>query len=877
MSRYCGEKDTKAILEAAEHWRQRGLLSDGYIFSDKALWCLENLKALDQYFINQLDEGEGNFFEKLSAQLAPTSPEVKQLAAEMLWVMLLCPSNIGINSKKAGIQKIWGWSGVPFPEDSPWLSDATLLGVGSAGMGYNNLRWRELIFLIRLTMALKQLTDGERRTLLGDAMSLAKWLEKVPECNSRQFRHMMLFMLFPDNFERIFGGTDRRKIVSAFSGKSDAQINALTAFEIDKELSSIRKQQEQTFKTSELDFYVPPLRDLWRDDRNVSWLITWNPKFWPWASLEEDRDSTHTGKTVNMRWSFANRNARVGDKAYLIRTGVAPKGIVAVGNIVKAPFEAPHWDEEKAADGKTRWCVEIDFTRIQNPLVDDPYIAFEELEKIDIDQQKWNPQSSGIEIKPQSAGAIEKLWEKVVGTPSQPEKKVVSPGAANAINLIYYGPPGTGKTYQLRELLKEKYSSTKQIISRESWLSQQLVDIRWFDAIFAALYELGAQAKVVDIAMHEFIALKARAMGRHQNITQTIWATLQAHTIDASKTVQYKHKSPPLVFDKSTASVWHMVGDWQEECAEQVSLAEALKSGPKSETDHHRYEFVTFHQAYSYEDFIEGLRPVTNGEDGQIAYLVVPGVFHRIAQKAKSDPKQRYAIFIDEINRGNIAKIFGELITLIEPDKRAEYNERGEKVSGMELTLPYSRTLFGVPKNLDIYGAMNTADRSIALLDTALRRRFKFQELMPNPGLISGSRVDGLIEDGEGGTINLRALLEAMNRRIRFFLNRDMTLGHAYFMNIKDFPSLKDVMLNQIIPLLQEYFYENWNRIQLVFQDVGPGGEKSDSQIICHSTLNEQDVLGGDHGDYDDLIEYWVAPPEDITPDSIRKIYEKVS
>ncbi|MGD9975927.1 MAG: McrB family protein, partial [Desulfatirhabdiaceae bacterium] len=421
--------------------------------------------------------------------------------------------------------------------------------------------------------------------------------------------------------------------------------------------------------------------------------------------------------------------------------------------------------------------------------------------------------------------------------------------------------------------LIERYSSKKQTISREAWLIQQLLEVRWFDTVFAALYDLGGKARVAEITGHEFIVLKARALGGNRNVAQTVWATLQAHTREASATVQYKNKNAPFVFDKSSDSVWSFVGDWQEECPEQVLLGKTLKTGPQEESGQSRYEFVTFHQAYSYEDFVEGIRPVQDEGTGELAYQVMPGVFKRIAQKAKVDPGQRYAIFIDEINRGNIAKILGELITLIEADKRAVYTEDGDKLFGMELTLPYSGNVFGVPKNLDIYGTMNTADRSIALLDTALRRRFKFRELMPDAGVISGSRGDGHIEDGEGGVINLRALLETMNRRIRFLLNRDMTLGHAYFINIRDFSGLQDVLLNQIIPLLQEYFYEDWHRIQLVFGDVGPFGDKLEPQIICHETLNELEVLGFDHEDYEDLTEYRVAQREEITPDAVRKVY----
>jgi DNA polymerase III delta prime subunit len=558
----------------------------------------------------------------------------------------------------------------------------------------------------------------------------------------------------------------------------------------------------------------------------------------------------------------------VGDKAYLLRTAVDPEGIVATGNIVTAPYEDAHYDEQKAAKGETTWYVEVAFTRIQDPLAGDSYLTRNDLDKITIDQQNWSPQSSGIEIKPRTAGILKKHWENVVEPGIKPKKS----GIAEATNLILYGPPGTGKTYQLNRLI-ERYSSKKQTISREAWLIQQLLEVRWFDTVFAALYDLGGKARVAEITGHEFIVLKARALGRNRNVAQTVWATLQAHTREASATVQYKNKNAPFVFDKSSDSVWSFVGDWQEECPEQVLLGKTLKTGPQEESGQSRYEFVTFHQAYSYEDFVEGIRPIQDEGTGELAYQVMPGVFKRIARKAKADPGQRYAIFIDEINRGNIAKIFGELITLIEADKRAVCTEGGDKLSGMELTLPYSGNVFGVPKNLDIYGTMNTADRSIALLDTALRRRFKFRELMPDAGVISGSRGDGYIEDGEGGVINLRALLETMNRRIRFLLNRDMTLGHAYFINIRDFSGLQDVLLNQIIPLLQEYFYEDWHRIQLVFGDVGPFGDKLEPQIICHETLNELEVLGFDHEDYEDLTEYRVAQREEITPDAVRKVY----
>lgn len=874
MSRYIGERDTTVILSAANHWQQNCLEKDGSVFSDNAVvWTLLHFQDLEEYFINTPDGSSNSFYEKLENQLDSASDLVKQLAAEMLWVMFLCSSNLTTKKKRQGIKTVWEFSDSKLPENLSWLNDETLMGIGSSGTGYNTLRWKEFAYFIRLMIAFKKLDKVRQKGLLADGWQMAQWMEQIPENNSRQFRHMFLFLLFPDRFERIFGGTDRREIIKAFSGMSASKINGLTAFEIDEHLSDIRKAQAESLDQEELDFYLPPLHDLWRPARNVSWLFTWNPDFFPWGTLKEDRDKTFKGEAVVIPWNCSSNKIMEGDKAFLTRVGTEPRGIFAVGNVVVEPYEDTHWDEQKALKGETTNFVKIEFSRIHNPLSGDPIVTADDLKSITIDNQKWAPQNSGIIIKPRSAGLLQKRWNQLIKHQNTPAPvKVFEP-----CNHIFYGPPGTGKTFQMNQLVKEQYQSNNKSINKEAWLIQQLLDARWFDAIAAALYHLGGKAKVGIIAEHEYIRLKARAMGRTKNITQTIWATLQQHTKEDSQTVQYKNRQAPYAFDKDERSVWFLTNDWEEECADTQKFAKNLEKGPEKELHQDRYEFITFHQAYGYEDFIEGIRPILDNEIGELAYEVVPGVFRRIAQKAKADPEQRYALFIDEINRGNIAKIFGELITLIDIDKRAEYDDEGRLLSGMELTLPYSGDRFGVPKNIDIYGTMNTADRSIALLDTALRRRFHFKELRPKSSLLRGSSVDGSIEDGEGGLVDLRALLDAINGRIRFLLNRDMTIGHAYFYRVRNFNHLKEVFLNQLIPLLQEYFYEDWHRIQLVFRDVGPSGEKLEPQIICHQKIKEQEILGFDHDDYEDLVEYTVVRRDEITPSAIRKIYEDVS
>ena len=218
--------------------------------------------------------------------------------------------------------------------------------------------------------------------------------------------------------------------------------------------------------------------------------------------------------------------------------------------------------------------------------------------------------------------------------------------------------------------------------------------------------------------------------------------------------------------------------------------------------------FVTFHQSMSYEDFIEGIKPKT--KDGKITYEVKDGIFKELCAKAKKDESQNYVMIIDEINRGNVANIFGELISLIEDDKRLGASEE------LCAELPYSHTIFGVPKNVYIIGTMNTADRSVEALDSALRRRFTFKEMMPKAELVPEEN-------------NVRSIFEIINQRIEVLKDREHQIGHSYFMGVNSEEGLKVVIYDKIIPLLQEYFYGDYEKIQLV---LGEGFVKKDSASV---------------------------------------------
>lgn len=274
-------------------------------------------------------------------------------------------------------------------------------------------------------------------------------------------------------------------------------------------------------------------------------------------------------------------------------------------------------------------------------------------------------------------------------------------------------------------------------------------------------------------------------------------------------------------------------------------------------------------------------------ENGSVEYEIRPGAFKELCRKARQAPEQRFAMVIDEINRGNISKIFGELITLIEPDKR----EGSE--NAVTVTLPYSGEKFSVPANVDIIGTMNTADRSLALLDTALRRRFDFVPLLSDtraekvPDEPHSAPLAGLVVTTDAGEIDVRRMLERINERIEALYDRDHCIGHAYFTHLRDttdgaqrFKALADTFRNRVLPLLEEYFFEDWHKIRLVLGD----NQKKDktAQCITESDAHEQALnkLFGDHHELDSYTtqrRYQLNPSAFANPDSYRGIYQSLA
>lgn len=364
-------------------------------------------------------------------------------------------------------------------------------------------------------------------------------------------------------------------------------------------------------------------------------------------------------------------------------------------------------------------------------------------------------------------------------------------------NIIFTGVAGTGKTYRLQQIAKQ-YTDILAPSNKKQILNVLVSDLSWQQVIcliFLDYKRYGRELlKVSDIVSHKFFRAKAIINKREDHLNETAWSTLQKYSSFDSATVKYKNKASQSYFDKDETSNWYLLEDSLPLLNELAILFDDyLNNAEVQVLKKERFAFVSFHQAYGYDEFVEGIRPDIDENTGYMRYKINSGVFLELCQLAIDDPKNRYAILIDEINRANVAQVFGELMTLIEPSKRLGQPDE------ISVRLAYSKTQFGVPSNVDIYATMNTQDYSLVSLDSAFRRRFEFIEMKPD-----GSNL-GIVKDINDESIDLSKLLDGINFRICQYLGNQYQLGQAYFYSVNNINDLLQVMVNQVLPQLIEY------------------------------------------------------------------------
>lgn len=764
---YHRDSTSQEACAAARRFADECLVRDGSLFtSSRPVWTAETITDFHRRVVEQGDFSNDTFLNKLDRQLAGADSATIQLAAEVLYVNFLAATDTGVTAKRSAIDRVLSGLAeqIEIPDD---LGSALAHGIARIGQA-RMYQWHQIGFLILLALDLKRRPESERAALLSDPWRFKDLLASIEAPSAQTQQQALLHLIFPETFEPIVSVAHKARIVDHFSDYISTDTT-----DLDRQLDDIRQKLSETYGSG-FGFYDDDVRSKWQADARAPdpWdeFIHWAKHFRDWDGFDAaERDYKLRGaeticvaKEMLLRgddWTPSFRRAFRSGRHNLVDRRSTARLLEWISAEEEASLKA-------LTDLWTTTDLEMAVRGFLNALPMQISGRGMQLEILSFLMMATDPTNYPV-LKVSQVDNGYRLTE--YGTPPDDHVNLYLEALGFLDQIII---EAKSRGLQLRDrldaqcVLRAILSWNHEADAAKNWSRRDRDQLRRYRR-FHKLDE-GDDSEVEPFIVEPPIPLDP-------------FATLADELL---LPVDFLQRISALLADKRQVIFYGPPGTGKTFVARQ--LAETIAG------DSSRVALVQFHPSYAYEDFVQGYRPAASG-----GFELRDGPLVRIADAARNDPDQTYVLLIDEINRGNIAKVFGELYFLL------EYRDH-------KLNLQYSDEPFALPKNLHIIGTMNTADRSIALIDAALRRRFYFVPFMPSEAPIDGLLRRWLIRHKS----EMQYVADYVDHANEMLDNRDSAIGPSYFMKANlDEDWLAMIWDHAILPYVAEHFFGQEERV----------------------------------------------------------------